>query len=206
MQQLIDYLRQIIKRSYSLAIRITLFRITGLEIGQRVTFLGRPIIDIRHGGKVIIKDDVTINSRNYGYHLNMFGPVKLYADRPDAIITIGEKTRIHGTCLHAYSSISIGERCLIASNCQIMDGSGHDFSFDNVKNRINTKGYSQPIVIEDDVWIGTNTIILPGVKICKGSVIGAGSVVAKDIPPMVFATGNPAKVIKIGGLDIAGVD
>lgn len=57
-----------------------------------------------------------------------------------------------------------------------------------------TKNYS--IVIEDDVWVGANSIILPGVKIGKGSVIGAGSVVTKEIPPYSVAVGTPARVVR----------
>ena len=52
------------------------------------------------------------------------------------------------------------------------------------------------IIIEDDVWIGMNSLILSGVKIGKGAVIGAGSVVSKHIPPYAIAVGNPCKVIK----------
>lgn len=52
------------------------------------------------------------------------------------------------------------------------------------------------VTISDDVWIGANVIILPGVHIGTGSVIGAGSIVTKNIPPSVVAVGNPAKVIK----------
>jgi len=52
------------------------------------------------------------------------------------------------------------------------------------------------IILEDDVWIGGNATILPGVRIGKGSIIGAGSVVTKDIPKMTIAAGNPAKVIR----------
>lgn len=52
------------------------------------------------------------------------------------------------------------------------------------------------IIVEDDVWIGMNTLILSGVKIGKGAVIGAGSVVSKDIPSYAIAVGNPCKVIK----------
>lgn len=55
---------------------------------------------------------------------------------------------------------------------------------------------SKPVVIEDDVWVGFNAIILGGVKIGKGAVIGAGSVVTKDVPPYSIVAGNPAKVIK----------
>jgi maltose O-acetyltransferase len=52
------------------------------------------------------------------------------------------------------------------------------------------------IVIEDDVWVGANSTILPGVKVGRGSVIGAGSVVNRDIPEYSFAAGVPAKVIR----------
>lgn len=174
--------------------RVRLIR--GLELGRHVTFRGRPIIDIRRGGRVIICDGVLLNSVNRGYHVNMFSPVKLYADRPGAMITIGEHTRIHGSCLHAYGSIRIGRRCLIGANCQIFDGSGHNLNFDDVENRLNTNGDCRAIEIEDDVWIGINSIILPGVRIGRGCVIGAGSVVTRNIPPMSIARGNPAEFIR----------
>ena len=129
----------------------------------------------------------------------MHSPVKLFVDRPGARIIIGAGSRLHGACLHAYSAITIGKRCLIAANTQIIDGSGHDLSFGAVEQRIFTGGDSRPIVLEDDVWVGANTLILPGVTIGKGSVIGAGSVVTKAIPPMVVAAGNPARIIKAAG-------
>jgi acetyltransferase-like isoleucine patch superfamily enzyme len=125
----------------------------------------------------------------------MHSPVKLFADR-NGIIIIGDNTRVHGSCIHAYKSIKIGNNCLIAANCQIFDGAGHDLSFENVRNRINTKGSAKEIVIEDNVWIGANSIILPGVKIGNGSIISAGSTVKGNIPPMVLAGGNPIEIIK----------
>jgi len=196
MQQLIERSRGIWVRFCRIANAIALRRIQGLHLGERVVFDGFPIIEIASGGHVTIGNNCFINSVNKRYHVSMFAPVKLMVDLPGAAITIGEQTRIHGSCLHAYSSsINIGRRCLIAGNCQIFDGNGHDLCFSNVADRINTKGGSKPVVIEDDVWIGTNTIILPGVSIGRGSVIGAGSVVTKDIPPMVVAAGNPARVV-----------
>ena len=56
--------------------------------------------------------------------------------------------------------------------------------------------YGRPIVIEDKVWIGINSTILPGVKIGYGAIIGAGSVVTKDVPAMAVVAGNPARIIK----------
>lgn len=58
------------------------------------------------------------------------------------------------------------------------------------------KGTDGKIVIEDDVWVGSNAIILHGVKIGRGAVIGAGSIVTKSVPPYAIAVGNPAKIIK----------
>lgn len=157
---------------------------------------GVPLIDIRKGCSLHIGKNVTLNSTNEGYHLNMHSPVKIYADRPGASIRIGPNTRIHGSCIHAYQSISIGKNCLIAANCQIFDGNGHDPSFPNVEDRINTIGSSKAVVIGDNVWLGANCIILPGVNIGHGAIISANSVVVNDIPPMVIAGGNPAVVVK----------
>jgi len=168
----------------------------GLVIKGRVILKGFPLIDITEQASITIGNQVTLNSRNKGYHINLHSPVKLFADRPGAEITIGESTRIHGTCIHAHKRISIGKGCLIAGNTQIFDSSGHDLSFPHVEDRIHTSGSAKPIIIEDNVWIGANCLILPGTSIGSGSVIAAGSVVLKSIPPFVIAAGNPAKVIK----------
>ena len=190
---MLSRLKESVKRRY---LSYKICNIEGLTVGSGASFWSSPIIDISNGAEIIIGDEVTINSQNLGYHINMHSPCKLFADRKGAKISIGEKSRIHGTCIHAYTSISIGRHCLIAANCQIIDSSGHDLSFDDVYNRVNTVGDSRPIVIEDAVWIGANSIILPGVTIGKGSVVAAGSVVVKDVPAMSVVAGNPAKVIK----------
>jgi len=59
-----------------------------------------------------------------------------------------------------------------------------------------SEAYVAPVIIEDNVWVAINVTILPGVRIGEGSIIAAGSVVTKDIPPFVFAAGIPAKPIK----------
>lgn len=167
-----------------------------IHLGKHVKFYRTPSIYIAKGGALHISDNVALNSDNYRYHLNMHSRCKLLIDRPGGQITIGENTRIHGSCVHAYESITIGRNCLIAANCQIFDGNGHDLSFDNVSNRIYTVGVSKPVIIEDNVWLGTNVVVLPGVTIGQGSVISANSVVHKDIPQMVIAGGNPIQIIK----------
>ncbi|MEA1989305.1 MAG: acyltransferase [Pseudomonadota bacterium] len=174
----------------------SLFFTKGLNIVDGFVINGKPIIQISKNAKVVLGKNVTLNSRNYGYHANMHSAVKLMADRAYATINIGDNTRINGACLHAYNRIEIGKNCLIAANVQILDASGHELSFENPSNRINTSSEGKPVIIEDNVWIGLNAIILPGVRIGQGSVIGANTVVAKDVPPMVVFTGNPGKVVK----------
>lgn len=61
-------------------------------------------------------------------------------------------------------------------------------------------GYDKPVVKENDVWVGANAIILGGnngVRLCEGCIVGAGSVVTKDVPPYSIVAGNPAKVVKM---------
>lgn len=189
-------LLQSLKNAYFKLQAARMALVKGLELEQGVRFKGRPSIAIAKGASIHIGRGVSINSSNAGYHVNMHSPVKLLADRPGARIEIGEDTRIHGSCIHAYESIRIGKRCLIAANCQIIDCNGHELSFEDVDGRIGTTSGAKPIVIEDSVWIGANCIVLPGVRIGRGSIVAAGSVVVKDVPAMVVAAGNPARVIK----------
>lgn len=101
--------------------------------------------------------------------------------------------------------LEIGNYCSIASNVIFILGGNHNYQYLSTypfKNKLlndfsvieaDTKG---KIIIEDDVWIGINSLILSGVKIGQGAVIAAGSVVTKDIPPYAIVGGNPAHIIK----------
>lgn len=118
------------------------------------------------------------------------------------ILRIGKNVQINDYVhITARESVSIGDNVLIASKVYISDcshgsyaGDEHDDSPDSIpKDR---KLISKPVLIEDNVWIGEFVSILPGVTVCKGSIIGANSVVSKSIPPNVIAVGCPAKPIK----------
>jgi acetyltransferase-like isoleucine patch superfamily enzyme len=170
-------------------------RVQGLRYKGKIWIFGLPLIQIEKNGQIDLEENVTLNSRNRGYHINLASRVKLYVEQR-GVITIGRNSRIHGTCLHAAERISIGRNCLIAGNCNIFDTNGHEISFDCVERRIRTKSSPRPILVEDNVWICANSLILPGVTIGTGSVIAAGSVVVKNIPPMVVAGGNPARVLR----------
>lgn len=90
------------------------------------------------------------------------------------------------------SLVVIGDRVQFGPNVSIY-GAGHETS---VLSRIKFVEFGHPIYIEDDCWIGGNVIILPGVRIGRGSTVGAGSVVTRDIPPYSVALGSPCKVRK----------
>lgn len=93
-----------------------------------------------------------------------------------------------------YGNVIIGCNVMIAPSVMIAGGN-HNFSNRNIM-MINQGSTSKGIEIDDDVWIGANSVILDGVKIGRGSIIGAGSVVTKDIVPYSINFGNPCKYIK----------
>lgn len=104
---------------------------------------------------------------------------------------IGEFNNIRATGGH----IVIGKYCNISQHCSLI-ASNH--SIERSQN-ISAQPWDEQrigITLGDDVWIGANSVILPGVTIGRGAVIGAGAVVTKDIPEYAIAVGNPARVIK----------
>lgn len=129
-----------------------------------------------------------------------------FFDKPKAEIIIGDRTFIgSGTKLVAAERINIGSDVLISWGCTIVDHNSHSIYFEDRKQDVTNWGQQQKdwsnvktreVVIEDKVWIGFNVIILKGVKIGKGAVIAAGSVVVKNVEPYTIVGGNPAKFIK----------
>ncbi|KAF4309593.1 hypothetical protein GTA08_BOTSDO02537 [Botryosphaeria dothidea] len=91
--------------------------------------------------------------------------------------------------------VRIGERCLIGPNTSIY-AVGHPLDYRERAGPLGAPSLASSVTIEDDCWIGGNVIIMPGVRIGRGCVIGAGSVVTKDVPPEHLAYGNPARVIR----------
>lgn len=104
------------------------------------------------------------------------------------LLTVGENVGLGNTFIRASAPVTIGRGCSLSYNNTILTGT-HDLScFSTV--------IAKPVIIGDNVWITTNVTILPGVTIGNNTVIGAGSVVTKDIPSDVFAAGNPCIVIR----------
>jgi len=160
-----------------------------LNTPQRVTFGDRVMVGegtifdvVEPRSRIVVGDDVKI-------------PRYCTLRACPGDITIGSKVNI-GTFsfLAGYGGLSMGDKVAIASHVVIMTYL-HGFSDRSVAIR-DQDVELRPVVIEENVWIGTHALIMPGVRIGTGSVIGAGSVVTKDIPPYSVAVGSPARVIK----------
>jgi acetyltransferase-like isoleucine patch superfamily enzyme len=93
--------------------------------------------------------------------------------------------------------VNIGDRTLVGYRTQILTSNHIIPPLENIENRIFDSGHiRKPVFIASDVWIGANSIILPGVKIGTGAVIAAGSVVTNDVPSNAVVGGTPAKIIR----------
>jgi acetyltransferase-like isoleucine patch superfamily enzyme len=115
----------------------------------------------------------------------------------DSKISIGSKVLIDDysyICAHEF--ISIGDGTLVAANCYIVDFN-HNTPLSDKTSRTYINSYtSKKIIIGKNVWIGTHSVILPGVQIGDNAVVGAGSIVTKNVPANSVVAGNPAKSIK----------
>ena len=108
-------------------------------------------------------------------------------------VMIGDHTRIglHNTII---GPVEIGSHVNLAQGITV---TALNHNFDDTEKRIDEQGVStNPVTIEDDVWVGANAVILPGVTIGNHCVVAAGAVVTKDVPPHSLVAGVPAKVIK----------
>lgn len=150
-------------------------------------------IDLVGGKYISIGDNFTSGKR---FRLNAYDRFKNNTYTPEIIF--GNNININDDChIGCIERIHIGNNVLIAGKVFISDHLHGNTDFQSLKippslRNLTTKG---GVFIEDDVWIGENVVILPGVRIGKGAVIGANSVVTKDISAYSVAVGAPARCI-----------
>lgn len=182
-------------------LRRLLYRTIVARIGKVFIETGVQIFGANHieiEDEVAISHDVRLEAVNQNSKIRLRYRVSL--DRGVDInagnchIEIGELTSLGPyTCIAGSGDIKIGKGCLISSHVSIYSNN-HNFA--DTTRYILAQGITcKGIVIEDDCWLGTGVRVLDGLTIGQGSVIGAGAVVTKDIPPYSVAVGVPAKVI-----------
>lgn len=154
----------------------------GADVARTVRLTGKPFVINR--GTMVIRDRVRLISNVATLEL---------ATEPGGVLDIGARCYInYGCSLAASKLVKLGADCHIGTHCILMDNDFHRLE----PERRNERPESKPIVLEDNVWLGGRVIVLAGVTIGEDSVIGAGSVVTRDIPPKVIAAGVPARVIR----------
>jgi acetyltransferase-like isoleucine patch superfamily enzyme len=155
-------------------------RLRGVRIGRGVKFEGRVLLKGAHrvkiGKKTVVGRFTQLDTLDKGY------------------IMIGERCFIgHFSIITANEQIKIGDDTLISPNCFITD---MNHSLNLGKPIKEQAGVTSPVTIGSDIWLGTMTVVAPGVVIGDGAVLGAGSFVNSEIPPRAIAVGQPARVIK----------
>jgi acetyltransferase-like isoleucine patch superfamily enzyme len=150
------------------------------------------------------------SSIRVGFNTHILGQLFVFAHGGEIEIGddcyIGEHARVWSA-----KKIHIGNRVLISHNVNIFDSLTHPISATERHQQFLTivsKGHPKKIdlseaavFIHDDVWIGAMSIVLKGVTIGEGAIVGAGSVVTKDVPPWTIVAGNPAQIIREIGLN-----
>ncbi len=163
-------------------------RVISVEVGDQLQIERVPYINghgrIWIGSQVYISGLITIA---FNHKLGL-----------DPELRIGDHSFVgHGCAFTLARSIQIGNHCRIAGGSRFYDNNGHPFSL-AARRRDEPVALddAQAIVIEDDAWIGANCIIFKGVRIGRGAIVGAGSMVTGDVPPGTIVAGNPARVIR----------
>ena len=161
-------------------LRALSLRLRGARVGRKV-FIGRNVL-VEKPWRLVLGDRVQIENDVY---------IKVVSD--SAVVEIGEHTFIgKGSEIDASCSVRIGSHSLIAPGCFITD---HSHGIDAGLRIDQQPCTSNPVVIGDDVWIGANSVLLPGLTVENGAVIGATSVVTKNVRALEIAVGVPARCI-----------
>ena len=166
------------------------FRSYCAEVGQRFR-TGVFVHWVQGRGQILIGDDVLLDGKS------SFSFAARFSDAPT--LRIGDRTKIgHGCTFVVGREIVIGADCRIAGGSSFRDSPGHPLDPDaRRRGDPPPPDAIRPIVLEDNVWIGTRAIVQAGVRIGTGSVVSSGAVVTGDVPPFSLVAGNPARRIGV---------
>lgn len=176
-----------IHKIYSTIILKIKLKMWGVKYGKGIHAVGRVIIFKTPSSEINIGKECTFNSSSKYNFRGINHPCILQTGSPEGKIIIGNHVGMSGVSIVSNKSVKIGNHVLIGANCTIGDRDGHSDRY---------ASSSKPIELKDYVWLGMNVTVLKGVTIGEHSIIGANSIVTKDIPAFCIAAGNPCKVIK----------
>lgn len=179
-------------------IYISILSVTPTAIGKKIRYLAYKPLFKETNGKFDIDTGVTImgfKNISLGSNVSFMKNSYIYAHAKGELI-IGENFTINTNSQlgASFGKIIIGDNCAIASNC-VLRASNHTFDNPDIPFREQGHTYGE-IIVEDDVWISSNCVVTANTKIGKSSIIGAGSVVTKDVEPYSIMGGVPAKLIR----------
>ena len=176
-----------------------LFALNGIPWGRGWRFYGLPVIQKHRRSRMRFGGHLQLRSTLRSNPLGPYHPVILCTWQPGAVLEVGDRFGMTGGTICAAERVTIGNNVIMGANSTIIDTDFHLLYSQGRRLRVRDVG-TAPVMIEDDVFIGMNCIILKGVRIGCGSIVGAGSVITRDVPPVTLVAGNPARVIrKIAG-------
>jgi acetyltransferase-like isoleucine patch superfamily enzyme len=173
-----------------------------MNVRKSLTVARRRYYSQRLGGRIFLRSvDVgatplvwgkpTIEASNLfiGDEFLLYSKLRTTRIAGKGLIRIGNRVFInHGSTITARESVMIGNDVALAEDVFVLDSGGHGIEGGPVE--------AKPVVIENGVWIGMRSIILPGVTVGHRSIVAAGSVVTKDVPPESVVAGNPARHVR----------
>ena len=171
-------------------------RYNGVDVRGKVDVYGKPQIVSWGKPTIVIEDGVTLDSNPMHNEAGIVRPCTL-AVTGSGKLHIGEGTGMSGVLICCQDSVTIGKHVGIGANVTIYDTDFHPVNpYERIVVNDDKDINRKPVQIDDYAWIGANAMVLKGVHIGRGAVIGAGSVVTKDVPELTVYAGNPAKFVK----------
>jgi len=167
-------------RTLSRIIRLTIKKVCSLQVIQK------NLVAIWEESK---KEKLLDQLAGYGERVYIHWPVTITS--PQQVLFGDDVSLAAYVHIWGEGGVRVGNRVMIGTHSSISSVT-HDYTQRDMYHTLLEK----EVVIEDDVWVGSNCVILPGVRVGTGAVLGAGAVVTKDVPPGVIMGGVPAKVLK----------
>jgi acetyltransferase-like isoleucine patch superfamily enzyme len=160
----------------------------GVEYTKNIKFYGMAKFKMAATASILVGKNCSFRSKHTSNLIGINRPCIITALAPGSRLTIGNNCGLSGTVIGCVKEIRIGNNVKCGANTLITDTDWHPED--------PRSGVPKAVYIHDNVWLGVNVVVLKGVTIGENSLIGAGSVVVKDIPANVIAGGNPCKILK----------